>query len=76
MFIEHKISPTIVFDSILQILSPIKINFESYHGDSIFTSIIILVDVLNLKQLQLWASKIRNKLKYWNNHMKVTGSIF
>ena len=51
VFVENDFSATIVFDSFLQALDSVKINFESDHGDIIFPSIIILFDVLNLKRL-------------------------
>lgn len=51
VFIKNQISATIGFDSLLQLLSPVKINFESDHADAIFTCIIILFDVFNLKRL-------------------------
>ena len=51
LFIKHKLSTTICFDSILQFLNLVKINFERDHGKTIFTSLVIQLDVFNLKML-------------------------
>lgn len=50
-FVENYFSAAIGFDSILQTLNSIKINFESDHGDIIFSSFIILLYILNLESL-------------------------
>lgn len=46
---ENNVSAAANFDSFLQSLHPVKINFESYHGDTIFSSVIILLNVFSLQ---------------------------
>lgn len=51
--IELQFSATIGFQCILQFLSLVKNNFKSNHRYAIFTRIIILLDVFDVKRLQL-----------------------
>lgn len=57
MLVEHDIPATTDFDSFLQILDLIEVNFKSDHNNTIFSSIIILNDIFNLKGLQLQVIK-------------------
>lgn len=53
MFIELNFSATNGVNCILQALNFVMFYFECDHSDTIFTSIIVLLDVLNFKMLQL-----------------------